>query len=337
MATLETRPWKSDPTIASYRIKWRQDGHPEGETFGPDHRSQALRFQRDVEAAGERWPEGWIKGVGYRNDLLTEPPVVDQDFLTFAMQCGRDKTGIQPDTRQRYANQAKVLTYELGIQVAADLDTDATIVTIQDLTERHVARWINARELAGSSPKTLANWHGFLFDVMQRAVAEGLRPANPCARTGKSLPRRDANRTTEEMVFLDVDEVRLIATAMWPGLPDPDQGGKIVAVGQQTDRDLVLIAVGSGARWGELTALYPSDFALQTGRPHIKVSRAWKKNATGEFAKAGVGAYYLGGPKTRAGRRTVRIGNELASVLKRTIRGLGPKDLPGAGVTAPAS
>jgi integrase len=220
-----------------------------------------------------------------------------------------------------------VLAYELGIQVAADPDIDSTVVTIQNMTDRHVARWINARELAGSSPKTLTNWHGVLFEVMQRAVEEGLRAANPCARTGKSLPRRDGFRTTEEIVFLDVDEVRLIATAMWPGLPDPDQDGRIVAVGRQSDRDLVLTAVGSGARWGELTALCPSDFALQAARPAVVVNRAWKKNATGEFAKAGVGSYYLGGPKTRAGRRTVRIGDELASLLKRTIKGVGPRDL----------
>jgi hypothetical protein len=165
----------------------------------------------------------------------------------------RDKTGVQPDTRQRYANQAKVLAHELATQVVDDPDIDSATVIIQNLTDRHVARWINARELAGSSPQTLANWHGFVFEVMQRAVEERLRPANPCAKTGKNLPRRDAYRTNEGMVFLDVDEERLIATAMRPGLPDPDQDGKIVAVGRQTDRDLVLTAVGSGARWGELS------------------------------------------------------------------------------------
>ena len=173
MATLENRPAKNDPTTVSYRIKWRQDGHPEGETFGPGHRNQAKRFQLDVEAAGNRWPEGWIKGVGYRHDLLAAPLVEDQPFLAFAMQCVRDKTGIQPDTRQRYARQAKVLAYELGVQVAADPDTDSTVITVQNMTDRHVARWINARELAGSSPKTLTNWHGFLFEIMQRAVEEG--------------------------------------------------------------------------------------------------------------------------------------------------------------------
>jgi integrase len=326
VASLETRPSKSDPTIVSYRVKWRQEGRVEGETFGPDHRNQAQRFKLDVEAAGNRWPHGWIRGAGYRTETV-KPAITDRPFLAFAMQCVRDKTGIQPDTRQRYANQAKVLALELGTQVANDLEVDSTVVTIQSLTDRHVARWINARDAAGSSPKTIANWHGFLFDVMQRAVDEGLRPSNPCTRTGKGLPRRDAYRTDEEMVFLDVDEVRLIATAMWPGLPDPDQDGKIVTIGQLSDRTLVLTAAGTGARWGELTAFYPADFTLRTSRPHVKVSRAWKKNATGEFAKAGEGAYYLGPPKTRAGRRTIRVGTELAALLKATVTGRGPKDL----------
>jgi integrase len=327
VATLETRPWKSDPTVCSYRIKWRQDGRLQGETFGPGHRSQAREFQRDVEAVGDRWPEGWVKGFGYRKALVEEPSISDQPFLAFAMQCVRDKTGIQPDTRQRYANQAKVLAYELGIQVADDPDVDATVVTIQNLTDRHVARWINARERAPSSPKTLANWHGFLFEVMQRAVEEGLRPANPCAKTGKNLPRRDGQRTNEEMAFLEVEDVRLLAAAMWPGLADPEQGGAVVTVGRPGDRELVLTAVGTGARWGEVTALNPADLVLQTERPYVKVNRAWKKNATGEFAKEGVGAYYLGGPKTRAGRRTVRIGGQLAAQLRAFVAGMSPGDL----------
>jgi integrase len=329
VANLDPRPSASADVITSYRVKWREAGKPkvQAESFGADQRAVALRFKRDVELAGNCWPDGWIKGVGYRSDLLAEPPVADQTFLTFAMQCVRDKTGIQPDTRQRYANQAKVLAYELGTQVAADEAVDATAVTIQNLTDRHVARWINARDTAGSSPKTIANWHGFLFEVMARAMEEGLRSNNPCAKTGKDLPRRDAYKTNEEMVFLEVEQVRLIAAAMWPGLPDPDQGGKVVAVGRPVDRELVLTAVGTGARWGEVTALNPADLVLQTERPYVKVNRAWKRNATGEFAKEGVGAYYLGGPKTKAGRRTVRIGAHLAARLREFVIGKGPRDL----------
>jgi hypothetical protein len=54
--------------------------------------TQAQRFKLDVELAGNRWPDGWIKDFGYRNDLLAEPSVADQPFLAFAIQCVRDKT-----------------------------------------------------------------------------------------------------------------------------------------------------------------------------------------------------------------------------------------------------
>ena len=33
VASLETRPSKSDPTGVSYSVKWRQDGRVKGETF----------------------------------------------------------------------------------------------------------------------------------------------------------------------------------------------------------------------------------------------------------------------------------------------------------------
>ena len=329
VANLDPRPSASAAIITSYRIKWRETGKPgfQADSFGPDRLQQAQRFKLDVELAGNRWPDGWIKGFGYRSDILEDPTVVDQPFLAFAMQFVRDKTGIQPDTRQRYARQVDVMAKELGGQVAADLTISATEATVQNVTDRHISRWINARFKAGSYPKTIANWHGLLYEVMQGAVEEGLRSTNPCVKTGKRLPRRDSFRTDDEMVFLTEPEVRLIATAMWPGLPDRDQDNRIVAAGRAEDRDLVLAGVGTGVRWGELTAFYPSDFTLKSARPAVQVHRAWKKNATGEFAKEDAGAYYLGPPKTRAGRRTIRIGAEVVAVLKRSVHGLGPKEL----------
>jgi hypothetical protein len=60
VATLETR---TSPTGTSHRIKWRQDGTWQSETFGADHKSAARRFKH-VELTGGCWPDGWIKGVG---------------------------------------------------------------------------------------------------------------------------------------------------------------------------------------------------------------------------------------------------------------------------------
>lgn len=169
-----------------------------------------------------------------------------------------------------------------------------------NLTDRHGARWINSREKAGASFKTIANWHGLLFQIKQCAVEERRRVKNSCATTGRSLPKRGAYRTEEDKVFLAESEFALIADALWPGLPDPNRGGRVVAVGRPEDRDLVVVAVGIGARQGELTALQVSDCQLTKHPRLVDVQRTWKKNGTGEFARAGVGSRYLGVPRPRS-------------------------------------
>jgi hypothetical protein len=40
-----------------------RDGSWESETFR--HKTEATRFRRAVDAAGQHWAEGWVKGVGY--------------------------------------------------------------------------------------------------------------------------------------------------------------------------------------------------------------------------------------------------------------------------------
>jgi integrase len=326
VASLETRP---SPAGTSFRVKWREHGAWQSETFGPDRKSAALRFRRDVEQNNNAWPDGWLKGLGYRADLDApdEPVATDTPLLEYALPYLRDKTGLQPDTRDRYARQMTVLALELDAVVVADTESDACRASLQSLTHRHVARWINARESAGSSPKTIANWHGLLFQVLQAAVEEGLRPKNPCATTGKALPRRDAYRTQDVHTYLTETEFALIAQAMWPGLPDPDNGGIITAVGTKEDLELLVVAVGTGVRWGELTALIGADCAGLTTTPTVNIQRAWKRNGTGEYARPGVGRRYLGSPKTIRGRRRLRVGAAVAAALTARTEGRQPGEL----------
>jgi integrase len=108
--------------------------------------------------------------------------------------------------------------------------------------------------------------------------------------------------------------------AMWPGLPDPSRDGAVVAVGIPQDRALVIAAVGSGARWGELTALLVSDVELvPTAR--VRIEKAWKSNGVGEYARQGADKKYLGAPKTLKGRRRVRVGQTVADVLADAVSG----------------
>jgi hypothetical protein len=139
VATIKTRRQKDG--TPSYRAMWRQggtrDGSWESETFL--RKTEATRFRRDVDAAGQDWPEGWVKGVGYVE--ARAQPVTEVPFLPYARAYVRDLTGITPATRHRYDRQVLALAQQLVPIVAED-------VTVANVEEAHVRRWVNAREAA---------------------------------------------------------------------------------------------------------------------------------------------------------------------------------------------
>lgn len=53
--------------IRSIRVAWHDKNlkKPQSETFLASQKRAADAFLRDVEAAGNRWPEGWVPGEGY--------------------------------------------------------------------------------------------------------------------------------------------------------------------------------------------------------------------------------------------------------------------------------
>ena len=59
-------------------------------------------------------------------------------------------------------------------------------------------------------------------------------------------------------------EFALIARAMWPGLPDPARDGEIVAIGSVDDRDLLVVAVGTGG--GIASAPIPGRSSMRRAR-----------------------------------------------------------------------
>jgi integrase len=65
-------------------------------------------------------------------------------------------------------------------------------------------------------------------------------------------------------------------------------------------KPLVKFLVVTGCRWGEATALKPSDIDREAGT--VKIRRAWKYSSAG---------YTLGPPKTKRSRRTINVGSLL--------------------------
>ena len=84
MAWIEKKK-RSDGGVSA-RVVWRlggsRDGAYQSETFSAGSDAQNLAradgFKKMVDAAGQRWPDGWVRGEGFvrpaGTDPLTAPP-----------------------------------------------------------------------------------------------------------------------------------------------------------------------------------------------------------------------------------------------------------------------
>jgi len=89
----------------------------------------------------------------------------------------------------------------------------------------------------------------------------------------------------------------------------------------------LIVAVGTGLRWGELNALKVKDLDLDGKPATVSVRRAWKWNGRGEFKLEQHGRYYLGAPKTRESRRRITAAPRVVAALRRAAEGKAPDDL----------
>lgn len=74
-------------------------------------------------------------------------------------------------------------------------------------------------------------------------------------------------------------------------------------------KPLIEFLVASGARWGEATALKPSDINLATNT--VRITRAWKRTYDR-------GGYEIGPPKTKKSLRTINVPKAVLNRLDLT-------------------
>lgn len=303
MATLNERTSKTG--TVTYKVKWTQGGRGgsyESETFTNERR--ALRFQTEVEAAGNRWPEGWVRGYGYG---AVYEPNSSTDFETYGLAYVAQIVELTPGQRARYRSQIRTL--------AALTPLDAPcFTTIEETSEADVKRWLIHWPRA---IKTRANYHGLLFGVFQHALEAGLIHVNPCAKTA---PTRKAIRAeAPEHVYLTESEFATLSSC---ALEDV--------------RDMITVAIGTGLRFGEITALWADDIDLAHNVLHVR--KAWKDDGEdGEQEippwlakrlkpKHTLRRHHLGKPKTPKSQRTVEYGEVVADVLRRLVQGRANDD-----------
>jgi integrase len=294
----------------SVRVEWRLGGGRGGalqvETFAAGTDAQNLAraegFKTMVEAAGGQWPEGWVKGLGFVRPGSGEPSSPPPAFLPVAEEYIRQIVDISPGQRRRYLLQAGVLA---RIEVRGERVFDKPVNLI---TERDIKAWLIDWDRA---MKTKANYHGLLYGVFGYAVEQGHIATNPCARTA---PKRSRVRQAQaELRFLTESEFAAAADHAGP------------------QAELLRFAVGTGLRFGELTALWCSDIDLEKGT--VRVNKAWKRDgeagATETPAwlkkslqpKHRIRQYHLGSPKTPRSRRTISIAPAVIELLRPLVAG----------------
>ena len=124
---------------------------------------------------------------------------------------------------------------------------------LRDVSATHV-RALKAKKLEeGMHPNTVGVVQGVLSAAFNQAVYDGLIPANPCARVKKAAARGKT-------------PMRALSGAEASRLTDAAAGTK--------EEALIVLALRTGMRQGELAALRWEDLDLEGARPSVTVSRS---------------------------------------------------------------
>lgn len=161
-----------------------------------------------------------------------------------------------------------------------------------------MTRWVCELQEKGLAPKSIANVHGLLSAAMNTAVRLGYRADDPCAAV--RLPR--SQRAGEEMVVPEPAELDLILDNL-----------------AEHYRPFILAMLGTGMRFGEVTALQVEDLSLDFRPPAIRITRAWKRDGTRQP--------YIGSPKSSRSRRTISLSPDLADLFRIAAAVKGPGEL----------
>jgi hypothetical protein len=261
VARIRKRP-RSDGGI-SYQVKWVRGGGRTGqglpeqtETF--TNGARALAFKADVEDAGHQWPTDrngvkWMKGEGYVYPSEEVPPVLTVDevadsFLDY--QAKMVKLGhLKPYTLHRYRR-----SYALHLSTAfGDVPfTELKAIDIED--------WMVEQRDLPASGKSIRNRHGLLFSILAYGQKRlGLRPDNPAEIT--RLPGKDSE-LGRQIRFFQHGEWALLRACL------------------KSDVHLLVdVALATGMRWGELSALRRENLSFPTRIRSASTSCALGRNA----------------------------------------------------------
>ena len=197
-----------------------------------------------VEAAGQRWPDGWVKGEGFVRppdvaDPMTPPPSFDEIGEEYVRQI----VDLSPGQRKRYLGQLQVLA-RTPVRGSLIFAGPATAIGESQL-KTWLIEW-------GRSLKTNANYHGLIYGVFAYAAKRGYLAANPAIGTAPKQSRVKQSRP--ELRFLTERELETAVRLA------------------KRHGDMLAVTAGTGLRFGEISALWVGDVDLDRGT--VRVNKA---------------------------------------------------------------
>ncbi|MGF7238887.1 MAG: tyrosine-type recombinase/integrase [Frankia sp.] len=268
----------------SIRVIWREDGRKQYERFVDDDLglAGAKAYRTAVEACGNRRP----------SEPPSEPGRPPRPWPGQA--CTLDHwwdywitgvTGIED-----YSRKTNIRIYRQHIRPRFGN------VEITRIDRTEVGQWANEMS-AVVKPKTVRNRLAVLTAVLGGAMdpPHALITANPAAK----IKVRES--IEEEMRFLTEPEL-----------------SRLVAACSAYYRPLIVLAVATGMRWGELAGLRRMDVSTKGDKTYITVRQSLKRTYDGD--------HYFGPPKTKAARRRISVpayaATEISALLEGDPQGL---------------
>lgn len=254
MATIEARK-NSAGRVTSYRVEWYDKGTRRRQTLATE--TDATKWKNLLEAVKH---DTRAAEMALLRETSRSP-----SFEDVANGHIERLINVREYTIKRYRGYIKNHFAGLGH------------LPVDQVTEDDLIHWIKRMTKKGSSPKTVANVHGFVHASMNSAIRRRLRPDNPC--NGRMLPKDDA--TEDKAMFLTMGQVN-----------------PIIDSADEWHRPMWLLLIGSGLRLGEATALTRTDFQLDAATPSVRIMKAYQEMEDG---------WAVGAPKTKKARRTVAL------------------------------
>lgn len=295
------------------QIRWRRDGRQYSETF--TNVRLATEFRTAVEAAGNQWPEGWVRGEGW----AIEPPPPPTPVRPTVAEVATGELGYFVQ-QERRVKRGKLEPYTLHRDrrcYVAHLEEFFGHLTFEDVDEQDVAAWIDEQLEAGAAPKTIRNRHGLLSSILSHGRRRlKLRPDNPCELS--ELPDLHTARPEARQIrFFQRREWTVFRSCLAPDV-----------------RLLVDVALATGLRWGELSALRVGDLTFSghgaDRQASLHIVRAWSRRSPEDgsvvkTAEQESATWVLGPPKSKRPRWVVVTG-EVASRLESLVEARRSED-----------